>query len=40
MYNMDDEHTSLKTLVADTYDNLNRRDFLDEIPITSEHLNL
>ena len=40
MYNKDEEQTSLKMLAADTYDSLNRIDSLDEIPITSEHLNL
>ena len=40
MYNMDEEQTSLKALATDTYDSLNRIDSLDEILITSEHLNL
>ena len=40
MYNMDEEQTSLKELATDIYDSLNRIDSLDEIPITSEHLNL
>ena len=40
MYSMDKEQISLKTLVADTYDSLNRIDSLDEIPITSEHSDL
>ena len=40
MHNMDEEKTSLKALATDTYDSLNRIDSLDEIPITSEHLNL
>ena len=40
LYNMDEEQTPLKALATDTYDSLNRIDSLDEIPITSEHLNL
>ena len=40
MYIMDEEQTSLKALATDTNDSLNRIDSLDEILITSEHLNL
>ena len=38
MYNMDREQISLKTLMTDTYDNLDRVTSVDEIG--SDHLNL
>ena len=37
---MDEGQTTLKALATDIYENLNRIDSLDEILITSEHLNL
>ena len=38
MYNMDKEHTSLKTLVTDTYISLDQIGSVNEI--TTDHLNL
>ena len=38
MFNLDEEQTSLKMLVTETYDNLNWVSSLEEIK--SEHLNL
>ena len=38
MYNMNEEQTALKVLAADTYDNLNRINSVDEIIV--DHLNL
>ena len=38
MFNMDEEQTSLKTLVTDTYDTINRIGTVEEI--AREHLNL
>ena len=38
MYNMDEEQTSLKTLLTDTYDGLNQVSSVNEI--ATDHLNL
>ena len=38
MFYLDEEQTSLKTLVTNTFDSLNQADSLEEIK--SEHLNL
>ena len=38
MFNLDEEHTALKTLATDTYDSLNHVSSLEEV--RSEHLNL
>ena len=38
MFNLDEEHTSLKTLAADMYESLNHVGSLEDIK--SEHLNL
>ena len=38
MFNLDEEQTSLKMLVTDTYDSLNCVGSLEEVQ--SEHLNL
>ena len=38
MYNMDEEQTTLKILVTDTYDSLNRIHLIEETPM--DHLNL
>ena len=38
MYNMDEEQTSLKTLVTDMYDSLNQVSLINEI--ATDHLNL
>ena len=38
MFNLDEDQTSLKTLAADTYDNLNHVSSVEEL--RSEHLNL
>ena len=38
MYNMDEEQTTLKLLVTDTYNSLNRINLIEETPM--DYLNL